>query len=387
MCKINHSAFNLCRLKIEKMSKGPMCNVSDYEEFALSVLPKSTADYYKSGAENEYSLNQNRQAFQRLRLRPRMLVDVSQLSCSTKVFGEEVAIPIGIAPTAMQKMAHPSGECANAKAAGAMGTIFTLSTISTSSIEEVAEAAPDTVKWFQLYIYKDREVTKKLVQRAERSGFKALVLTVDAPIFGIRYADERNRFSLPPHLRLANFSDDKATKVTEARDDQSSLNAYVFSLLDQKLTWKDIKWLKSITRLPIVLKGILTAEDAIIAADLGVEAIQVSNHGARQLDTVPAAIEALPEIVKAVGDRCEIFFDGGVRSGTDVFKAVALGAKMVFVGRPALWGLAHSGQQGVEHILKILKKELITSMTLTGCTSLATISKSMVVHENYYSRL
>uniref|UniRef100_A0A1B6ES54 (S)-2-hydroxy-acid oxidase n=1 Tax=Cuerna arida TaxID=1464854 RepID=A0A1B6ES54_9HEMI len=369
------------------MSKGPMCNVSDYEEYALSVLPKSTADYYKSGAENEYSLNLNRQAFQRLRLRPRMLVDVSQLSCNTKVFGEEVAIPIGIAPTAMQKMAHPCGECANAKAAGAMGTIFTLSTISTSSIEEVAEAAPDTIKWFQLYIYKDREVTKTLVQRAERNGFKALVLTVDAPIFGIRYSDERNRFSLPPHLRLANFTDDKATKVTETRDDQSSLNAYVYSLLDQKLTWKDIKWLKSITRLPIVLKGILTAEDATIAADLGVEAIQVSNHGARQLDTVPASIEALPEIVKAVGDRCEIFFDGGVRSGTDVFKAVALGAKMVFVGRPALWGLAHSGQQGVEHILKILKKELITSMTLTGCTSLTTISKSMVVHENYYSRL
>ncbi|XP_054282740.1 uncharacterized protein LOC128999963 [Macrosteles quadrilineatus] len=369
------------------MSGDKFCCVDDFETFALSTLPKPAADYYSSGAEHGHTLGLNREAFRRLRIRPRMLIDMTGLTMSTTVLGERVSLPIGIAPTAMQKMAHPLGECANAKAAGALGTIFTLSTIATSSLEELATDAPRTIKWFQLYIYKDREVTKRLVQRAENNGFKALVLTVDAPIFGIRYPDVRNQFCLPPHLRLANFVDEKATQINEVKDNQSSLGAYVASLFDQGVTWDDVKWLKSITKLPIVLKGILTADDAIIAANLGVAGIQVSNHGGRQLDTVPATIEALPEIVRAVGDRCEIYFDGGVRTGTDVFKALALGARMVFVGRPALWGLTHSGQQGVERILNILKKELHTTMALAGCSSIEAITKSMVVHENYYSHL
>ncbi|PSN47506.1 Peroxisomal (S)-2-hydroxy-acid oxidase GLO5 [Blattella germanica] len=315
--------------------------------------------------------------FHRLRIRPRFMRDVSRRDQSTVVLGSRLSMPVGIAPTAMQKMAHPEGECANARgeaeavvmynsifvfptAVGEMGGVFILSTLSTSSLEEVAAAAPKTNKWFQLYIYNDREVTQKLVHRAENAGFKALVLTVDAPI-------------------LANFQGNKATDVNKS-ESGSGIGEYVKKLFDQTLTWEDVKWLKRITKLPLVLKGILTAEDAVIAVDLGAEAILVSNHGARQ-------IEALPEIVKAVNGRCEVYLDGGVRQGTDVFKALALGAKMVFMGRPALWGLTTDGEDGVKAILNIMKTELDSVMALTGCSSVKDIKKDMIVHESYYSRL
>ncbi|XP_021935507.1 peroxisomal (S)-2-hydroxy-acid oxidase GLO5 isoform X2 [Zootermopsis nevadensis] len=311
--------------------------------------------------------------------------DVSCRDQSTTVLGTKVAMPIGIAPTAMQRMAHPDGECGNARAVGAMGGVFILSTLSTSSIEEVGAAAPNTVKWFQLYIYNDRDVTRKLVKRAEQTNFRALVLTVDAPVFGIRIADIRNKFTLPPHLSLANFEGIKATGVKSESD--SGINEYVKKLFDQSVTWDDVRWLKSITQLPLILKGILTADDAAIAAGLGVAAILVSNHGARQVDFTPASIEVLPEIVKAVNGQCEVYLDGGIRQGTDVFKALALGAKMVFMGRPALWGLACGGEDGVKSILSIIKNELDSVMGLTGCATLEDIKKEMVVHESHYSHL
>ncbi|XP_067014362.2 uncharacterized protein Hao [Anabrus simplex] len=358
----------------------------DYELRAHSVLPKNALDYYKSGAGEEFSLQLNRDAFNRLRLQPRVLRDVSCRDVSTTVLGCRVTLPVGIAPTAMQRMAHPEGECATARAAGAMGTVFTLSTLSTSSLEQVAAAAPDTLKWFQLYIYKDRKVTQQLVQRAEKAGFKALVLTVDAPVFGIRNADVRNKFSLPPHLALANFTDSTTTHVNQT-ESGSGINEYVNNLFDQSISWEDVKWLKSITRLPLVLKGILTAEDAIIGANMGAAAIQVSNHGGRQLDGAPAPIEALPEIVRAVGDRCEVYLDGGVRQGTDVFKALALGASMVFLGRPAIWGLAVEGEKGVVDVLTLIKREFNHALALAGCTCIADIKPNMVVHESRYSRL
>uniref|UniRef100_A0A1B6E4M7 (S)-2-hydroxy-acid oxidase n=1 Tax=Clastoptera arizonana TaxID=38151 RepID=A0A1B6E4M7_9HEMI len=361
--------------------------VEDYEAYALSILPKNAADYYKSGAEHEVTLKNNKLAFRQLRIRPRVLIDVSNRSSDCSVLEHRVSFPVGISPTAMQRMAHSEGECATARAAGAIGTIFIQSTLSTSSIEEVAEAAPNTVKWFQLYIYCDRLVTMELVKRAEIAGFKAIVLTVDAPFFGTRYADKKNKFTLPSHLRLANFQGEKANKVNEKLDDASSLNKYVTSLLDQKLTWKDVKWLKSITQLPIIVKGILTAEDALIALDLKVAGIFVSNHGGRQLDTCPASIQALPEIVKVVAGRCEVYLDGGVRNGTDIFKAIALGAKMVFVGRPALWGLAHSGEEGVKNVLNILKEEFNSCLGLAGCSSVDDIKKEMVVHEHIFCNL
>ncbi|XP_028134650.1 2-Hydroxyacid oxidase 1 [Diabrotica virgifera virgifera] len=363
-----------------------LVSVLEFEEHAVKVLPRNALDYYRSGAGKQETLADNRRAFFRYKLRPRCLRNVENIDLSTIVLGEKISMPLGIAPTAMQRMAHPLGECANARAAQALGIIYTLSTLSTSSIEEVAEAAPHAVKWYQLYIYRDRNVTKNLVLRAEKAGYKALVLTVDAPVFGLRLADLKNKFTLPPHLRLANFQG-HTSEMSQDLEKGSGLNAYVTDLFDATISWEDIKWLKSITKLPIVLKGILTAEDALLAVQAGVAAVQVSNHGARQIDGTPASIEALPEIVKAVGDRIEIYVDGGITDGIDILKAVALGAKMAFIGRPALWGLAHSGQQGVEKVLNILKNELKTSIGIAGYSKINEVPRDLVVHESYYAKL
>ncbi|XP_034231733.1 hydroxyacid oxidase 1 isoform X2 [Thrips palmi] len=317
-----------------------------------------------------------------------MLRDVTHRSTATAALGEAVSVPFGVSPTAMQRMAHPDGELANVRAVAKMGGVFILSTLSTSSIEEVAEAAPDATRWFQLYIYKDRSVTEQLVRRAEKAGYRALVLTVDAPVFGNRRADARHKFALPSHLRLANLEGlgQEKTKMSSAKSG-SGLNEYTNKLFDQSVNWKDVEWLKSFTTLPLVLKGVLTKEDALMGAELGVAAIFVSNHGARQLDGVPASIEALPEVVRAVKGRCQVFVDGGFSTGADIFKALALGADMVFFGRPALWGLSHSGQTGVERVLNILKVELDRTMALAGCNSVKDIVKEMVVHDTYYSKL
>ncbi|XP_014599549.1 PREDICTED: peroxisomal (S)-2-hydroxy-acid oxidase GLO5 isoform X1 [Polistes canadensis] len=360
--------------------------VKDYEKYGHNNLPPFVRDYYKSGAGDECSLRWNREAFKRYRIKPRCLRDVSKRDLSTTILGDKISMPLGVAPAAMQRMAHPDGECANARAAEAAGTIFILSTMSTSSIEEVAEAAPKCIKWFQLYVYTDRNITLNLVKRAEKAGFKALVLTVDAPIFGNRRADLRNRFSLPKHLRLANFEGALSDKVTTSKTG-SGLNEYVSELFDPSLSWKDITWLKSNTKLPIVLKGILTAEDAILAVKYGVSAIIVSNHGARQIDSVPATIEVLPEIVNTVKDKVEIYMDGGIIQGIDVFKALALGAKMVFMGRPLLWGLSYAGEKGALNILEIMRTEIDHTFALTGCTTVIDVTKDMIVHESHYSHL
>ncbi|XP_063235285.1 L-lactate oxidase-like isoform X1 [Bacillus rossius redtenbacheri] len=364
---------------------GLVC-LQDYEQHALSRLDKNALDYYRCGAGEEDSLQLNRTCFKRLRIRPRCLRDVSLLDLSTSVLGATVALPVGIAPTAMQSMAHSDGELASARAAEEAGAIFVLSTLSTSSIEEVASAAPNAVKWFQLYIYRDRELTRELVRRAEWAGYKALVLTVDAPVFGNRRCIARDHFQLPSHLRLANFTGINESEIHDSKGG-SGINEYAISLFDTKLTWDDVIWLKSITQLPIVLKGVLTAEDAVKGADAGAAAILVSNHGGRQVDGAPAAIEALPEVARAVGDRVEVYMDGGVTQGTDVFKALALGARMVFIGRPALWGLAHSGKRGVCNVLSILRRELEITFQLTGCASVVDVSSKMVVHESSYYKL
>ncbi|XP_076384022.1 hydroxyacid oxidase [Megalopta genalis] len=360
--------------------------VEDYEIYATKHLPPAVRDYYNSGAGEQFSLRLNTEAFRKYRIRPRFLKDVSKRDLSTTILGEKISMPLGVAPSAMQRMAHPDGELANARAAEAAGTIYTLSTIATSSIEEVAEAAPKGVKWFQLYIYTDRDVTQNLVKRAERAGFKALVLTVDAPLFGDRRADIRNKFSLPKHLRLGNFQEDMLNSMNSTKAG-SSLNEYVMSLFDASLSWDDVKWLQSITSMPIVLKGILTPQDALLAIEHGVQAIVVSNHGARQVDSIPASIEVLPEIVKAVNGRMEIYMDGGVRQGIDIFKALALGAKMVFVGRPMLWGLSHSGEEGARNVLELFRKEIDLVFALTGCRSVKDVTREMVKHESYYSHL
>ncbi|XP_075167325.1 hydroxyacid oxidase [Haematobia irritans] len=366
----------------------PFVCTTDFEEEAHKIIDKNALDYYRSGAGEQFTLNLNREAFRRLRIRPRCLRDVSCMDTTCEIFGFKLKWPLGIAPTAMQKMAHPDGEGGNAKAAGDIGSVFILSTLSTMSIEDVAKVAPETCKWFQLYVYKDRSLTEQLLRRVEKANFKAIVLTVDAPIFGQRWADIRNNFSLPKHLRLANFETQSSqSDGVHSEEGTSGINEYVASQFDATLTWKDVEWLVRNTYLPVIVKGILTAEDAILAREFGCSGVIVSNHGARQLDYVPASIEALPEVVKAVGHDLVVMLDGGVRLGNDIFKAMALGAQMVFVGRPALWGLGCGGTNGVKEMLQILKKDFDITMALAGCQKITDIEKSMVVHESQYSKL
>ncbi|XP_050542877.1 2-Hydroxyacid oxidase 1-like isoform X1 [Daktulosphaira vitifoliae] len=363
---------------------GKLVSVKDYENYAANTLSKTVLDFYKSGACDEYTLSLNEQAFSRLRIIPNMLRNVCNRNYNLTILGNQVKIPIGISPCSMHKMAHEDGECASAQAAGKHGAIFILATLSTCSIEEVALAAPETIKWFQLYIYKDKEINKTLIKRAEKAGYKALVITVDVPVMGIRYKDEKNKFYLPSYLKPGNFTEEK---YIIPKCDGSGLTNYVTSLFEEKLVWEDVKWLKSITNLPIVVKGILSVADAKIAADIGCHAVFVSNHGGRQLDTAPASIEALPSIVKEVGHRIDVYLDCGIRHGTDVFKALALGAKMVFLARPILWGLTYDGLKGAENILGIIINEFDNTMALTGCRTLDDIKKDMVVHESIYSKL
>ncbi|XP_035698212.1 hydroxyacid oxidase 1-like [Branchiostoma floridae] len=363
---------------------GKFVCLADFENFARESLDTNASNYYNSGANNEQTLRDNVDAFRSYRLRPRFLRDVSRRDTTTTVLGELLDFPVALAPTAMQRMAHPDGEVASAKAAASMNTGMILSSWATSTIEEVAEAAPRGLRWFQLYVYKDRQVTRNLVERAEKAGYKAIFLTIDTPILGKRLEDTRNKFKLPAHLRLANFSEGDVRSSRVQSDSDSGLAAYVASLIDPSLSWEHVDWLRSVTKLPIILKGVLTAEVAREAVEHGVDGILVSNHGARQLDGVPATIDALREVASAVNGQVEVYLDGGVRTGTDVLKALALGARCVFVGRPVLWGLAYKGQEGVQEMLQMLKEEFSLSMALSGCSRVSAITPALVVHESYY---
>ncbi|THU50407.1 hypothetical protein C4D60_Mb06t19890 [Musa balbisiana] len=358
-------------------------NVCEYQEIAKQKLPKMIYDYYASGAEDQWTLKENRNAFSRILFRPRILIDVSNIDMTTTVLGFNISMPIMIAPTAMQKMAHPEGEYATARAASAANTIMTLSSWATSSVAEVASTGPG-VRFFQLYVYKDRDVVRQLVKRAERAGFKAIVLTVDTPRLGRREADIKNRFTLPPFLTLKNFEDLDLGKMERTND--SGLASYVASQVDRSLSWKDVKWLQTITSLPIIVKGLMTAEDTRLAIQAGVAGIVVSNHGARQLDYVPATINCLEEVVKAARGQVPVFLDGGIRRGTDVFKALALGASGVFIGRPVVFALAADGEAGVRKVLQMLRDELELTMALSGCTSLKEITRNHIVTETEMPR-
>ncbi|CAM1321212.1 HAO1 (predicted) [Pycnogonum litorale] len=264
--------------------------VGDFERYAYKHLDRNALDYYRSGANNEQSLHENRNAYSRFRLRPRFLRDVSRRCLETTVLGNKISFPVGVSPTAMQRMAHPDGEVATAKAAESMGTAMIVSAIATSSIEEIAENTPNLLRWFQLYLYLDRHVTRQLINRAEKSGFKALVVTIDSLMIGFLLTDARNEFSLPKHLRIANFeSGNQLANKTSGTTVESGPSCR----FDPSDTWDDIRWLQTITNLPIVIKGVLTAEDALLSLEYGAAAILVSNHGGRQLDGVPAAIEVL----------------------------------------------------------------------------------------------
>jgi len=350
-------------------------NLLEYEPLAREKLPEGSYGFIAGAAEDEVTLRENRAAFQRLRLRPRVLVDVSKIDPSTTVLGQRIELPVLLAPVAVQRLAHPDGELASARAAAAAGTIMALSTSASCSIEEVARAA-EGPRWFQLYFNRDREVTRRLVERAEAHGYAALCLTVDLPWLGRREADIRNRLQFPPDVTMANFAGDEARGLLPIVSG-SALDASA-GPSDPSLSWKDVGWLRSLTKMRLVIKGVLTAEDAALALEHGAEAIVVSNHGGRQLDGVPASIEALPEIVEAVGGRAEVLLDGGVRRGTDVLKALALGARAVLIGRPYIWGLAVAGEEGVKRVLSILRFELELAMALAGCPAVADIGRGLV---------
>ena len=330
-------------------------NLFDYESLAQARLDSATWGYYAGGSDDEVTLRENRAAFERIRLRPRVLVDVACCDLHTTVLGTPVALPVLIAPTAFHALAHPDGECATARAAGRAGTVMVASSSSNCSLEEIARVAGGPL-WFQLYIF-NRQNAEELVRRAADAGYCALVLTVDSPRWGNKERARRAGFRTPVK---GNVTDQVAAKDTIV------------------VTWDDLDWLRSLSSLPILLKGILTAEDALLAVERGVEGIVVSNHGGRQLDGVPATIEVLPEIVEAVNGRCEVYMDGGVRRGTDVLKALALGARAVLVGRPLLWGLAVDGAEGAYQVLDILRAELELALSLAGRPTLASVDRSLV---------
>jgi isopentenyl diphosphate isomerase/L-lactate dehydrogenase-like FMN-dependent dehydrogenase len=336
-------------------------NVFEYEVLAQAKMDPAFWDFYQGGSDDEVTLRASRIAFERIWLRPRVLVDVSTIDMHTTLLGTPVSTPIIVAPMALHCLAHSEGECATAEGAGMAKTLMVASTTSTRNLEEIAQAARGPL-WFQLYVYPSFEVAEKLVYRAETAGYSAIVLTVDLPVLGNREKDRRNNVTIPPPpYQEANFID-----IEKMGQEWVTL------------TWESLSWLRSITSLPIVLKGILTAEDALLAVEHGVDGIVVSNHGGRQLDTAIPSIEALPEVVEGVAGRCEVYVDGGIRRGTDILKALALGARAVLVGRPVLWGLAANGAEGVFHVLEILRKELELAMALAGRPTLGSIDRTLL---------
>lgn len=351
-------------------------NLFDYQKLAKEKLSSMVYDYYAGGADDEITVDENHTAYNRIRLKYRVLVDVSKRDLSTRILGERVSMPVLIAPTAFQCLADPEGEVATARAAGAAGTIMILSTLSNSAVEDVTRAASGPV-WFQLYAHKDRGLTTHLVNRVLAAGCKAIVLTVDVPVLGRRERDIRNGFGLPPHLSAKNLTGEGLGQLPEGMTG-SALAEYINSFIHPGITWADVEWLCSISKLPVFIKGLITAEDATRAVDHGASGIVVSNHGGRQLDTARPTIEALPEIVSAVNGRIEVLIDGGIRRGTDVLKAIAIGAKAVLIGRPILWGLAVNGEQGVVDVLNLLRNEFDAAMALCGCARVDEIRDHLI---------
>jgi isopentenyl diphosphate isomerase/L-lactate dehydrogenase-like FMN-dependent dehydrogenase len=350
-------------------------NLLDYERLArqrMAHLPWAW-DYYQGGSEDEVSLHANRTAFEHMRVRPRMLVNVSTCDMRTSVLGASVSMPILVAPTAGHGLAHPEGECATARAVQQADTLMIVSTQSMRSLEEIAQAGKSP-RWFQLYIDSYHQA-ERLVRRAENAGYSALVLTVDSPRRGNRERDMRNALSKHLEAFFPSVGSGNVSLPIRRRSNEEE------PFIGDRLTWEILPWLHSITKLPILLKGILTAEDAELALKYGATAVIVSHHGGRQLDGAVASMEALPEVVEVVAGRCEVYIDGGVRRGTDVLKALACGARPVLLGQPILWGLATSGECGVYHVLQVLRAEFERAMTLAGCPTMGSITRSLIGEE------
>ncbi|MFQ5986721.1 MAG: alpha-hydroxy acid oxidase [Thermoplasmata archaeon] len=354
-----------------------LINLLELEERARAKISRSAFEYIAGGSEDEVSLRRNREAFRRWAIRPRVLVDVSKRDTTVDVLGEPLSMPILVAPTAFHRLVHDEGEVATAQGTEAAQTLYVASTLSTRSLEAIAAVGPSP-RWFQLYVYKDRDVSASLIRRAEAAGYRALCLTVDTPQGGRREQEEREAFSLPPGLGLRNFEGEGMDQLPPPEEGTSGLTAYWSQMLDPSLSWEDLEWVRSVSRLPLVLKGIMTAEDAVMAVEFDVEGIVVSNHGGRQLDGTLGTLDALPEVVEAVAGKAEVYVDGGVRRGTDVLKALALGARAVLIGRPILYGLALDGAAGVQAVLEHLREELDLAMALSGVATLRDIGPTLL---------
>eukprot|EP00557_Chaetoceros_sp_GSL56_P005218 CAMPEP_0176503522 /NCGR_PEP_ID=MMETSP0200_2-20121128/15409_1 /TAXON_ID=947934 /ORGANISM="Chaetoceros sp., Strain GSL56" /LENGTH=392 /DNA_ID=CAMNT_0017902821 /DNA_START=154 /DNA_END=1332 /DNA_ORIENTATION=+ len=352
----------------------PIYNLHDFQLAAKQKVPRDLYEYLASGTDDEQTLAENRAAMKQWYLRPRVLRPVSNICTTTCLFGQKLKVPFFVSPAGVQCLCDPDGECATAKACGKVGTIFGHSQHATKSIEEVAQEVPDANKWYQLYILKDRAMTGALIGRAVQAGYKGIFLTVDSPRLGYREADARNGFNaLPEPFRLANypasFGDTYNKQQHEAWDQNSQ------ELFDTNVTWDIIPWIKEqCAPLPIIVKGIHTAEDAILAVKWGADGVMVSNHGGRQLDGALATIDILPEIVQAVGGLVPVLIDGGFQRGTDILKALALGATAVGIGKPIFFALCVGGQEAVEKLFQMLANELEAAMALCGCASIEEIS-------------
>lgn len=376
---------------------GAAINLEDIRRIARRRVPRAVFDFVDGGAEDERSLDWNRRAFNEVRFRPRVLVDVSERDLRTTVFGQELALPVVLAPAGLARLVHTEGEVAAVRAAGAAGTAFALSTASSCTIEDVGAAATGPW-WFQLYLWQSREVVAGLMDRAWESGARVLVLTADVPIVGQRERDLRNGMTIPPRITPRNVVDaswrvrwvrdlllrrpitfENFLGATAAGDSATALGTYVNrDMINPAASWEDLDWVREHWKGKLVVKGILTAEDAREAIDRGADGVIVSNHGGRQLDGAPGTLEVLPEVVEAVGGRTEVLLDGGVQRGTDVIKAVAMGARAVCVGRPWFYGLAAGGEAGVRKVLELLHDEMDRSMALLGRPTIADLDASVV---------
>ncbi len=356
-------------------SSSELLNVADYGRAAEAALRRDLFDYYDGGALDEITLRENVASWQRLKLYYRVMAGVTSRNLDTTVLGQPVSMPVLVGPTAFHRLACAEGEPAAARAAGRAGTAFCLSSLSNTPMEDVFAVA-SSPKWFQLYLYKDRGLTRELIARAEAAGAEAIVLTVDAPGWGNRERDARNEFKLPPGLSVANVAPVGKGDFPEVEG--SGLAAYVRTHFESALRFDDLDWLCSTTDLPVIVKGVCRGDDARRSAEQGAAAVVVSNHGGRQLDTAPATCDALPHVVDRVAGACEVYVDGGIRRGSDVVKALAHGARAVLVGRAILWGLAVAGEEGAFTVLEILRRELEEAMLLCGYSSVADIDGSIL---------
>jgi len=354
-------------------------SVDDFQALAKQKLPKSLYEYLASGTDDEQTLSENRSAFKMFYLRPRVMRPVRNVTTATQLLGQRMSVPFFASPAGVMALCDPKeGECATARACGRMGTMFALSQHATRSIEEVAEGAPTTTKWYQLYILKDRRLTEELLQRAVAAGYGGIFLTVDSPRFGYREADARNGFNaLPAPHRLANYPGTSKLDETYNAGRYAAWDQNTEQMFDD-LSWSDVRWIKERCNLPVIIKGIHTAEDAMLALEAGADGVMVSNHGGRQLDGALASIDILPEVVAAVGGRVPVLIDGGFRRGTDILKALALGATAVGIGKPVFFALGVGGEDAVFQMFQMMETELEAAMALCGISSIGDVSSSLV---------